>query len=240
MSSKSNIDDFLDVIKQDFVAAQAVTVNGKEIDLMPLNFKQQKALVTTGLDGLVGVISFIHALNSTILTCSSETDLKITDRVPLTLHLRRLFTQLPVESDGKHVHIDELIEGIKDYNDWETAEVGSSLFTINLEIPSLVKENKYLLECIKELKTIQEEGLGDNISTILAYEIPKFITNIEFGEKIINFDSLNIKEKLRIVNGLPASITKEISDYISKISQYDEALLTVGDTTVELDSSFFE
>lgn len=240
MSSKSTLDDFLDILKDAAEETDSVLVNGVSLTITPLEFRQQKALVTTGLDGLIGVIGFIYQLNKTILDSTGESELRITDRVQIALHLRRLLTDKPILVDDKEVSITSLIDGITDWDGLDGEEVGTSQFTVKLAIPTLHKENKFLLACMEELKPLQEGGLGENIAAMLAYEIPKFITSIEFGEKTIDFDNINIKEKIKIVNNLPASITAQISEFISKISEYDEKLLTVDDVTVELDSSFFE
>lgn len=240
MSTKSTLDDFLDILRDSTEEAPAIKLNGRSISLRPLNFKQQKALITTGLDGLVGVIGFILQLNKTIQDCTDETNLKIIDRVPIVLHLRKLLTDKPIVSDDKSVSVDDLIKNIVDYDGLEEAQITTDQYLINLAIPSLTRENKFLSACVDELKPLQEGGLGENISAILAYEIPKFITSIEFGERTIDFDAINLKEKIKIANALPASVTSQISEFISKISSYDEKLLTFDDVVVELDSSFFE
>lgn len=240
MSSKSTLDDFLSILGSSKDSTQEVIINQAPFIISPLDFKQQKALVTTGLDGLIGVINFIHQLNKTIIDCTGNTAVRTTDRTLVALHIRRMLTDKPVEIDDKCIDINTLIKNATDWDGDDVLDVETDAFTISLAIPTLVKENKFLLACIEELKPLQEGGLGENISTMLAYEIPKFITKITFGEKEINFDSINIKEKIKIVNSLPAFVTSKISDFIRQVSEYDEKLLTLDDVVVELDSSFFE
>lgn len=240
MSSKSQLDDFLDILKQQTTPLADVKVNGKDISILPLSFQQQKALVTTGLDGLVGVISFIYQLNSAIHASTGDTTLKVTDRVPIILHLRNLLSDKPIEVEDVKVDVKDLIANISDYTAYYDWRIQTDQYTVILEIPTLARENKFLLECIKELKPLQESGLGDNISVMLSYEIPKFIKAIEFGENVIDFDKINLKEQIKIANNLPASITSQISDFIKNVSDYDEKLLTIDGVTVELDSSLFE
>lgn len=240
MSSKSQLDDFLDILKQQTNPLADVKVNGKDISILPLSFQQQKSLVTTGLDGLVGVIGFIYQLNTAIQASTGETGLKVTDRVQIILHLRDLLSDKPIEVEEAKVNVKDLIANITDYNSYNEWSIQTDQYTILLEIPTLTRENKFLLECIKELKPLQESGLGDNISVMLSYEIPKFIKAIEFGENVIDFDKINLKEQIKIANNLPASITSQISDFIKNVSDYDEKLLTIDGVTVELDSSLFE
>jgi hypothetical protein len=78
------------------------------------------------------------------------------------------------------------------------------------------------------------------VSLILSYEIPKFIESITFGENIIKFDEIPISEKTKIMDKLPANVTNSITEYILKIREYDEMLLTHTGVTVDIDSSFFE
>lgn len=240
MSNKSVIDDFLNTIKEQSTGNYEIFINNKVLNLTPLQFQQQKSLVTSGLDGLVGVLSFITILNKCIASCSSNNNLKITDRVPVTLHLRNLLSDRPIDVEGVKVNVRELIDNIEDYSDIESLDIDAGQYTVSLEVPTLTRENKFLTACIEEVKKLQDDGLGVNISTILEYEVPKFITKIQFGENSIIFDDISIKEKLKIVNNLPASVTSSISEFITKVSEYDEKLLTLNDVTVELDSSIFE
>ncbi len=240
MSSKSTLDDFLSILKDAAEETEKIYVNGRTIALTPLDFKHQKSLVTTGLDGLIGVISFIHQLNTAIIDSTNLTDLRLTDRVQIALHLRRMLTDKPIIVENKEISILSLIDNAKEWEGLSELSIGNEQFTIKLEIPTLSKENKFLIACVEELKSLQDGGLGENIAAMLEYEIPKFIKCIEFGEKVIDFDSINIKEKIKIVNNLPASVTTEISEFIRKISEYDEKTLTLDDLTVDLDSSLFE
>lgn len=240
MSSKSQLDDFLDILKLQTNPLADVKVNGKDISILPLSFQQQKSLVTTGLDGLVGVIGFIYQLNAAIQSTTGETGLKVTDRVQIILHLRDLLSDKPIEVEEAKVNVKDLIANITDYEGSNESSIETDQYIIRLEIPTLTRENKFLLECIKELKPLQESGLGDNISVMLSYEIPKFIKAIEFGENVIDFYKINLKEQIKIANNLPASIASQISDFIKNVSDYDEKLLTIDGVTVELDSSLFE
>ena len=107
---KTNLQDFLDVLDSDDAKPLSVVISSKKkITIKPLSFKQQKALVTSGLDGISGVMSFIKTLNDIILFNSEETDLKIFDRVPIILALRKELSSKKLTQDEVEVDVDDLI-----------------------------------------------------------------------------------------------------------------------------------
>lgn len=237
----SNLQDFLDVLETDSKKQLKVSVSSKkQVSITPLSFKQQKSLITTGLDGIAGVMTFIKNLNDIILTNSSENDLKIYDRVPIVLALRKELSSKPIEQEESFINVDDLIAQFKPFKLKENITINSYGYDINLKVPTLKQENKILPICIEDLKKIDIDKLGKNISLILSYEIPKFIDSIVFGDKTIRFEELSISDKTKILDNIPANITNQITDFILSIREYDESLLTVNGVTVDIDSTFFE
>lgn len=238
---KTNLQDFLDVLDSDDAKPLSVDISSKKkITIKPLSFKQQKALVTSGLDGISGVMSFIKNLNDIILFNSEETDLKIFDRVPIILALRKELSSKKLTQDEVEVDVDDLITQFKKIDTIKGDVVDGNGYTVQLRIPTLKQENKLIATCIEDMKKLDIDNMGKNISTILSYEIPKFIESITFGDSVIEFDEISTSERVKIMDNLPANITNLITDYILKVRDYDEQLLTFNGTTIEIDSTFFE
>lgn len=236
----SELKDFLAILEADPKKSVKVETTTKKISLNPLTFKQQKSLVTTAMDGIVGVMTFIKNLNDIILYNSSEDDLKIYDRIPVALALRKSFSDKPLIQGEYSVSVDKLTKNFKKYNESEALVVEGEGFKVYLQIPTLRQENKFISSCIEDLKRINSETHGKNISMILSYEIPKFIKSFEFNDNVIEMDSLSTSDKIKIMDNLTASVTNKITDFILKVRAYDEELLTYEGVTYDVDSSFFE
>jgi hypothetical protein len=239
--SKQQLQDFLEILDSGDKKQIKVSISSKKsISVSPLSFKQQKSLITTGLDGIAGVMVFVKNLNDIILKNTEEEDLKIYDRVPITLALRKNLSSKKIEKDEHQIDVDDLIAQFKKFDMDEVKVIEGDGFKVYLRIPTLKQENKLLSICIEDLKKIDVDSIGKNISLILSYEIPKFIDSIVFGENTIIFDDLSVSDRTKIMDNLPANVTNTITDYIMKVREYDESLLTFSGVTIDIDSSFFE
>jgi hypothetical protein len=210
------------------------------VDVTPLTFKQQKSLITTGMDGVGGAMEFIKNLNTIICDNTKQKKLKLYDRIPIALALRRELSNKLIEKDDKFVSVDDLVSNFTKFTLNEIGEVIGDGFVVNLRIPSLEEETKIIISCIEELKTVSEDNIGQNISVVLSYEIPKFIKSINFKDKEIMMDELSVIDKNKIIDHLPATITNKITEFIIKFRDYEESLLTFDGVSVDIDSNFFE
>ena len=240
---KENIKDFLDVLETESKQTVEVKVSSKKtVEVKPLTFKQQKMLVTSGFNGISGVMKFIKNLNEIIMYNSGEDDLKIYDRVPIAIALRKHSSDKPIEVDENvKVKLEDLEKQFRKFNLKEDKTVEGEGYKINLKIPTLKEENRSITMCMEDLKTTDEEDLSKNISLILTYEIPKFVDTIVFGkDNEIEMKSLSLSDRIKILDNLPAEVTNEIMDFIIQVRNYDEELLTYDGVLVEIDSNFFE
>lgn len=236
MSNK--IDDFLSVLNSETSSnIQVTTTTEDNLIIHPLTFKQQKELITSGVNGLEGVMSFIKSLNEIILSNAGTDKLKIYDRIPIALALRKSLTDNKLVSEEVEVEVSELISKFKKFELSDTEIVDCGEYQIHLRVPTLKEENKILVNCIEDLKA--DNTLGKNISLILSYEIPKFIEKITFGPKTVAFDTLGNSDRKKLIDKLPAKVTNKISDFIIQIRDYDEQLLTINGVTFSIDSTFF-
>jgi len=236
----SELKDFLAILEADPKKSIKVETTTKKISVNPLTFKQQKSLVTTGMDGVVGVMKFIKNLNDVIIFNSDEDDLKIYDRIPVILALRKDLSLKPLDQGETSVDVEVLMKNFKKYLGSENSVVEGEGFKVNLFIPTLKQENRIISSCIEDLKKMNTDAYGKNVSIILSYEIPKFIKSFEFGENLIEMESLSTSDRIKIMDNLQANVTNKIVEFISKIREYDEELLTHEGVTYDVDSSFFE
>ena len=236
----SQLQDFLNILDTTAKTALKVKVSSKKsVDLQPLSFKQQKLLVTAGLNGVTGAITFLKNLNDIIIHNTDDKELKIYDRVPIVLALRKELTDKKITKNDVEISTDELIANYKPFTLEENGHIDGEGYVINLRIPTLEQDNKFMTTCVEDIKK-DDENFSKNISLILSYEIPKFIDSIVFGENKLVMDQLTSSERIKIMDNIPANITNKITDFIVKIREYDEELLTVNGVTVDMDSTLFE
>lgn len=239
--SKQQLQDFLEIL--DVGDPKQLTVNitsKKTISIKPLSFKQQKSLVTTGLDGFGGVMSFIKTLNDIILHNSEDDSLKIYDRVPIVLALRREMSSKKIIKDEVEIDLSDLLKQFKKFDVVTPPPIEGIGYSISLRVPTLKQENRMLSTCIEDIKKLSDSNIGKNVSLILSYEVPKYIDTITFGEKSLSMDDITMSEKLKILDNLPANVTNQITEFIIRVREYDESLLTFNGVMVDIDSAFFE
>ena len=238
--SNTSIKSFLSILESQNEQFKTIDLFGTEVDLKPLSFNQQKLLITSGLNGVAGILSFLKNLNDIIIENTNDDTLKVYHKIPLVLHLKKAISKSDIIRNDTTIKIDDIISNIKPFTQKETEVVDGGGFLINLKIPTLKDENKIISACIEEIKKVTVDDISKNVSLIMSYELPKFIESIEFGDQTLIFKELSMQDRSKIIDNLPASVTADISNFISNIRKYEEEIMTVDGITIDVDSSFFE
>jgi hypothetical protein len=238
--TNTSIKSFLSILETQSQQFKKIDLFDTEVELRPLSFKQQKLLITSGLNGVAGVLSFLKILNDILIENTSDEDLKVYHKIPLVLHLKNAISNADLVRNDTVIKMNDIIKNIKPFNHKDTAVVEGNGFSINLKIPTLKDENKIISACIEEIRKTTVDDISKNVSLIMSYELPKFIESITFGTETLIFKDLSMNERSKIIDNLPADVTANISNFISIVRQYEEDIMTVDGITVDIDSSFFE
>jgi hypothetical protein len=238
--TNTSIKSFLSILETQNDQFQKIELFDTQVELRPLSFKQQKMLVTAGLNGVAGVLSFLKILNDILIDNTGNEDLKVYHKIPLISHLRKAISNTDLIRNEISIKIDDIIKNIKPFDGDHSAVIEGNGFSVNLKIPTLKDENKIISACIEEIKKIAADDVSKNVSLIMSYEFPKFIESITFGSETLIFKELSIQDRSKIIDNLPADITNNITNFISIIRQYEDDIMTVDGITVDIDSSFFE
>jgi hypothetical protein len=238
--TNTSIKSFLSILETQSQQFKKIDLFDTEVELRPLSFKQQKLLITSGLNGVAGVLSFLKILNDILIENTSDNDLKVYHKIPLVLHLKNAISNVDLVRNDTVIKMEDIIKNIKPFNHKDTAVVEGNGFSINLKIPTLKDENKIISACIEEIRKTTVDDISKNVSLIMSYELPKFIESITFGTETLIFKDLTMNERSKIIDNLPADVTANISNFISIVRQYEEDIMTVDGITVDIDSSFFE
>jgi hypothetical protein len=238
--TNTSIKSFLSILETQSQQFKKIDLFDTEVELRPLSFKQQKLLITSGLNGVAGVLSFLKILNDILIENTGDEDLKVYHKIPLVLHLKNAISNADLVRNDTVIKINDIIKNIKPFNHKDTAVVEGNGFSINLKIPTLKDENKIISACIEEIRKTTVDDISKNVSLIMSYELPKFIESITFGTETLIFKDLSMNERSKIIDNLPADVTANISNFISIVRQYEEDIMTIDGITVDIDSSFFE
>ncbi len=240
----NNVKNFLESIQE--LKNTKFEVNristGDKVDCIPLSFKQQKNIISTFTEGTVGVLKFQKILNDIIMENTESNDWLVVDKVPVILKLR-------MESLGNNVKTQEGeldITNIKIVDKvtipLQTTIKGS--VTVELDTPTLVEENKVINYAIDILKKDGEKDVGKNLSNLFTFEIVKFVKSVQFGDKILEFSDLPIKDRISIIENLPLTVNQDIAKFIDKIREIDrtQTKITVDgeEKSFDIDVTFFD
>ena len=123
----------------------------KKVPTKPLNLKQQKDLISSALDGLKGTLDFNRTLNKIIIENSGLSDLKIYDKLPFIVALRKHALGNKV---GK-IELQSILNNIKNIplNVKDEATIKQGTLKLTLKIPTLREENMLLNKCEQEINT---------------------------------------------------------------------------------------
>jgi hypothetical protein len=238
--TNTSIKNFLSILETSSEQSNSIDLFDIRVDLKPLSFKQQKMLITSGLNGVAGVLSFLKILNDILIENTGNDNLTVYHKIPLVVYLRKAISGVDLIRNETPIKIDDIIKNIKPFKHDNTTVIEGDGFSINLKIPTLKEENKIISACIEEIRKVSADDVSKNVSLIMSYELPKFIESITFGSENLVFNDLSMQDKSKIIDNLPADITANISNFISSIRQYEEDIMTVDGITIDVDSSFFE
>jgi len=209
----------------------------KKVPTKPLNLKQQKDLISSALDGLKGTLDFNRTLNKIIIENSGLTNLKVYDKLPFIVALRKH----ALGNKAGEIELQNVLNNIKDIplNVKDESSIKQGILKLTLKIPTLREENMLLNKCEQEINTDQEL-LKEGIGKLYIYEIIKYIDIIQVEDDIINLDDIRIHERVKLVEKLPLSVYSKISDFIETVNKYNSDILTVDETELAIDAEFFD
>lgn len=242
---EDNVKSFLEKIQDIKTQKTKVWVSSekKEVNCERLTFKQQKDLISTIGDGTVGALKMQKILNDIIVSNTDNQDLLVTDRLGIVLQIRCDSISNFIKDGEAEIPLDSFIEKSKKV-EYVTSKTIKGAITVDLQVPTLLSENKVIQATIDSVKKESDDDLGKSIGNIYTYEIVKFIKFVEFGDSVLQFSDLPVKDRYKIVENLPLSINKEIITFIQDIKNKENEVLKyeVDGVTknITIDVSFFD
>ena len=229
----------------------------QKVKFAPLSVKQQKNIMSSGIDTDIESLSFTNTLNDIILENITEKHIPVhvTDRsfILLQLRLNSVGSDLIVTEEEKDYsinlkkHITSCTTKLKSPpNPQFSVKVDS--IEITCQVPALNVDtniNKQFTKTAKKSKDGQSPlALTDVIGDLYVHEIIKYITRIKVGEHVVEFDdSVSLQQKLQVFESFPMRVSTEIGNSIRSARKLGDSVLEHDDlpegTTLPIDASLF-
>jgi len=214
----------------------------KEVTAKQINLKQQKDIISTAVNGVLGALQFSKAVNELIIENVDSDNMFTFDRIPALLALRveSLGDKIKLEN-GDIVSLKDSLERAKDVPSFNLVkEVKIDSIKVKLRIPSLQEENIILKRCIQEIDKLKSENLSEAMGLIYIFELIKTIKSVEVEEEVVDFNELKVVDRVKIVEQLPLELYDDITSFLSPIVKFEENILTVNESIIPIDTSLLD
>ena len=180
-------------------------------------------------------------LNDIIIKNTGNRDLKLYDKYPFIVSLRKQSLGDKVKVDDTVVSLDDVIANIKNipFKLKDEHVVVLKTLAVHLKIPTLTEESVIVSkgeQGINPKDDITKEGIG----TLYMLEIIKYIDKLIIEDEEVDFGKIRINDRIKLIEELPLVMYNEISDYINTVNEYLAEILTVDETVVPIDARFFD
>ena len=241
--SNSPTSDFLEKLsslKNDFKVY--VPSLKKEVVARPITLKQQKDIISTTVNGVLGALQFTETINNVIIDNVDGDKFFSFDRVPIIVGLRAHSLGDKVRAENEQiVSLSSSLKQAKTPVKFKlTDKVSIDSIKIDLRIPTLVEENQIIKKCILEIDKLKSESLSEAMGLIYIFELIKHIDSVTVDEQTLIFNDLKIIDRVKIVEQLPLELYEKITIFLQECSEFDKSMLSVEDTTITLDATFFD
>jgi hypothetical protein len=239
----SDIKSFLDELKQlndkDCFNIFVPSIN-KKVSFKAFSVKQHRDIIKTMLEGVEGTISASKLLNTIIKENSTQDiEFKYYDRNKILLDIRRQITGDSVTIKDTLYSIDSLPPFNFTFKEEEEFEYSG--ITVKMKIPTLEEDSKITEKSVIEISKFvaNDKKVGNSVSTLLIYELMKFIQSIQIEDTIINFSEQSTINKKNIIENLPLKLNNILLEFIAKYKEYEQEFFTFSDgTKLNIDASF--
>jgi len=240
----SNIKDLvleLQNINNNDITAIEIPSTGKVCKFKSITVKQHKDIIKCAMDGFEGSVRLNHIFNNIIKENSIEpTSFKLSDRNYILVQLRKANIGSAIKIDSKEYDLNELPPYAQ-----QTVEKSNTLTYQNIsatvEIPTLDFESQVIEKCLVEIAKTKNETKQDSdyITTLLTYEMIKFVDTLKIDETLINLNQYSVSERKSILDNIPLKLNNDIIEYIANYKNAEQKNFCFNENIeLTIDASF--
>ena len=237
MTNKSTYKDILKNIKElksrDIVSVYLPT-SGNTVDFTPLTVKQQKQILSSGVDTEVENLTFANITNDIIKeNALSKSDILVSDKPLILLQLRRhaVGNELVVEEGEEKYTIDldtHISQCTRLGHNETTFQFTHDVITVTGSIPDLSKDTIYNKQFTKNVKKGNTKlKLNDVIGDIYITELVKYVDSISInGESIADGQDVSAANMIEIFENLPLQVSTRLADNVKELRHIENTCVT--------------
>lgn len=251
--------EFLDLLssiskEQSFELELAPRSQSVVVICKPLTTSQLKELVKTVVDSPVTQSAFSSTVTKVFkdsLVETSPVSLNVLDRLLFILETRinSLSNTLTIRKENEEPITVNLIELRDKLRSALAANaqfllpktVTEGKFTLSLEVATLQVEQQLNEEIYKNLdpEVNNPEQLRTLLGDAFINEIAKVLKSITIEEKTLDLSKNTFKNRLKIIESLPASIIQKAIEYIENYKKIIDEVMQVNGQPIPIDGTLF-
>lgn len=214
----------------------------KETPFSPLSVKQQKDILSTGVDASVENLSFMNMMNKIIQDNIKDKKIRILtcDKPLILLQMRRHAVSNTLKISTKHadyeIDLEKHIEECKRQLEKplkKTFEVTHGTITLTGKVPDLetdTKYNKHFTRSTKKNAGGNKVNITDIIGEIYITELVKYIDTITIGDISVNVaEDVSTKDAIEVFETLPLQVSTKLAATVKELREFESSCLSPAD-----------
>jgi len=225
----------------------------KTVKFNEITALQQKDILTGSMDSSIYSKKFNSALYEIIKNNSSEdiSEFTILDKILICLQLREKVSniiKIQQKDDKIDVDISPVIaEFKKNYTHPKETVLSHNNIFITIYPSYILEEKDYDETILKDNKKAEDIKNTDDIQEVISNafigELAKSIKKLKINDQHIDMLPLTFKQRIRLVEKMPASLIQEILNVVSEWKKNVDDFLTIQKEnesyTIKIDPLFF-
>jgi len=240
MSEISNILKELQAVEEDSVIDVFVPSVDRLAKFKPLSVKQHHEVLKCGIDGVLGSIKLSTIFNKIIIDNSLESiDFTVYDTEWILLKLRMANVGENITIKEHTYNLNNLSRNKESFEYKE--EISYKDIFVQLTVPKIKQDIEISEACYKDFSkgNLEDRLVSETISSMLSYEVIKFIKTVTVNNLTVNFDIITTSDKRKVLENLPLSINNMITNFITKYRDHEQVSYTFEDgTSLSIDGDF--
>ena len=240
MREISNILKELQAVEEDSVVDVFVPSVNRLVKFKPLSVKQHHEILKCSIDGVLGSIKLSTIFNKIIIDNSLEpVDFTVYDTEWILLKLRMANVGESITIKEQTYNLNDLTRNDKSFEYEE--EISYKDIIVQLAVPKIKLDIDISEACYKDFSkgNLEDRLVSETISSMLSYEVIKFIKSISVNNLVVNFENISTADKRKLLESLPLSINNQITNFITKYRDHEQVSYTFDDGTfLSIDGDF--
>ena len=222
----------------------------RTIKFKAINLRQQKNLLKSSVEESLTRTSFItnffSIIQENVLEGININDLYVFDRNAIAIALRGSSLDSKYTINDVEYDLNDKIKEIPSFvvdDSILTETITMNKLKVVLEVPKLGIDRDVSIAVLNKIKKEQKDSIDSLVGELFIHEILKFVQSVTFmsetSDNTVLLGDTKVEERLSIIERFPAPLTTQILTFIKKYRDKESELVKIGDSVIDINSSFF-